>query len=890
VRLLAETLENFCNFSHERIFVLVSSENESKKASLPEPTVENIVNYIQKVGKQCGSNDIVLFFFSGHGALGSEMESVLLTKKTNISSDDLISNTGLRVSELAKLMDKHFPHVKHRLIILDCCRNVAFTSRENQQAGQDFVSSAESGLRREVSSTLLFSCKKGEKSYEGLLSRPKGLSELRHSPEEEGKPGEEKEMQSYFTHELVKGLMGLAANEEGQVTTQSLCNYVCKTVPEEVKRKVGEDQHPYYILSGVADLARYRGVLRVQTRTEDGACISLRVKVGSSEGETLSDPAVGVDFPVDLGRRVTIGLSGQDADRWEVRKICAAEGVEVHFEPGTAPEVKTTSLEPKLIVLTVGERITHGWVSIDCRNIESPHSLCPARFRFSDGRAVIGGEKIRMPVGEKLEVTLDDAQYEPLQEKTVSVEVTRECAKRPCELRYYVRPATGVVKVRCINKATGKPVQTYVKISCRQDPLEVGQEGRDIQAPIGEWVIRLADARYRADSVSVQIRKERPCEAVLLVTVPDEHPTPPTPQLLGQVCAHCIDVETGQSVQLPVLINGNHVLSGISFYVPAESPIKVDMQDPWWEAVQPVECVVKEGEKKDLNLQIRRKVATFRLTTTPVAARVELSYLKRFGEPEPARSIFTVSPPRAGQATEVKLPYGSYSIAVKTEGYEPMEDTPREIEVAGDKSLNISLVPTKREVGIVFLRTDPPGAKVSSLVCEEGRVPKDVVREALARIGFRTDGDPLMLPYGTYRLTLKMDQYLPETRTIRFTPSGAKTSDGAPWPAQPIVMRPKTGTLLLEGMVAGSEWSLIGISGPATRQQQLAGYVSDNPKVRLDSIACGTYALRVTCRNRRTYAKTVRVDDKKPKTVKVFQPVVGTLIKLPPLTIPSEHW
>ena len=129
--------------------------------------------------------DVVLFYFSGHGYLDSNLEGVLVTQDASNQEE------GVGMAEVIKLANQSPERIKEVVIILDCCHSGAMG---NSQTAPDKVSLA-SGR------SILTACRESEPSLEC---------------DERG----------VFTSFICDALSGGAADVLGKVTVASLYAYV----------------------------------------------------------------------------------------------------------------------------------------------------------------------------------------------------------------------------------------------------------------------------------------------------------------------------------------------------------------------------------------------------------------------------------------------------------------------------------------------------------------------------------------------------------------------------------------------------------------------------------------------------------------------------------------
>ena len=87
-----------------------------KKKLIGRTKIENLRKATNNFFKACKSEDILLFYYSGHGVLGVEGDMYLASTETNAENPDF--ETCFPLNELTKLIRKSISKV---VIILDCC-------------------------------------------------------------------------------------------------------------------------------------------------------------------------------------------------------------------------------------------------------------------------------------------------------------------------------------------------------------------------------------------------------------------------------------------------------------------------------------------------------------------------------------------------------------------------------------------------------------------------------------------------------------------------------------------------------------------------------------------------------------------------------------------------
>ncbi|CRL49162.1 caspase family protein [Pseudomonas sp. URMO17WK12:I11] len=133
-----------------------------------------------------GDCDVALLYFAGHGQFDTSIDEGLL-----IPQDFGQGVEGIRISDILNWAE-NAPHIKNKIIILDCCQAGAAAAMRGLRGGSSVISE---GL------TILTACKKDQVALEG---RGHGV----------------------FTDLLLQALHGGAANVLGKVTPGSVYSFV----------------------------------------------------------------------------------------------------------------------------------------------------------------------------------------------------------------------------------------------------------------------------------------------------------------------------------------------------------------------------------------------------------------------------------------------------------------------------------------------------------------------------------------------------------------------------------------------------------------------------------------------------------------------------------------
>lgn len=194
-------------------------------------TGSNIIWRLEWLAKKVQPEDTVIFYFSGHG-MERNGETYLLSHDADIGSPTTLRRTAVRMAEVKEILDR-FP-AKALITFMDACRN-------DPVAGKSVSSpnSLTSNMSRDLSlvvkpkdigkktTVTYFSCSPGERSWES-------------SSDQRG----------FFSHYVIKGLGGEAADASGKITINSLETYLSRSVSPAVDRSIGKQQTPWAQRSG----------------------------------------------------------------------------------------------------------------------------------------------------------------------------------------------------------------------------------------------------------------------------------------------------------------------------------------------------------------------------------------------------------------------------------------------------------------------------------------------------------------------------------------------------------------------------------------------------------------------------------------------------------------
>jgi len=261
---IARVLVAHADFPESQVFTLTSDAE-------PKPTAENVLQKLADIREHAQPDDLILFFFAGHG-VEMEGQRFLLTHDARMTSASALKLSSLWVAMLMQEIE-NLP-VAHRIVMVDACRDDPVTRARRTVASETFATAFifKPGPSRGVRATFL-SCTTGQSAYE-WSERGRG----------------------FFSYFIEKGLEGEAA-QFGKVTLSSLDTYLNEMVPQAVREHQGKDQTPFVDRSGEALVLVTPERLATVTAAAAPTPVVLRRVYGvvkDSDGTPLAGAAVAV--------------------------------------------------------------------------------------------------------------------------------------------------------------------------------------------------------------------------------------------------------------------------------------------------------------------------------------------------------------------------------------------------------------------------------------------------------------------------------------------------------------------------------------------------------------------------------------------------------------------
>lgn len=219
-KLLNQAMSQILHVPKDHLFLFTSDSADPTHT----PTVTNIVYRLDWLRKQCKPGDTVLLFFAGHGVT-VDGESFLLTEESDNRTLETLKRSALNARDLSNLL-RSSPAAR-TLMVLDACRNDPSGKAPAGRAMEPALYGAVSLAGANQENATLYSCNVGERSWEW-----------------DGKK------HGYFSYYFYEGLREGAVGSDGNVTLQTLQDYLLRIVPQQTKTNAGAVQTPRLAYDG----------------------------------------------------------------------------------------------------------------------------------------------------------------------------------------------------------------------------------------------------------------------------------------------------------------------------------------------------------------------------------------------------------------------------------------------------------------------------------------------------------------------------------------------------------------------------------------------------------------------------------------------------------------
>lgn len=460
-------------FQAENVFLMTDQTTDD--AYRPKQT--NILVRFDMLKSQVKPEDLLLFYFAGHG-LESGGEYYLLTQDSDIRTKSALERSALRLSDVRKLLDE--VPCAERLLFFDACRDDP--RAEGRAAGgapnvlsEVFVRGMRPRALEAVPETVtrprltatFYATQQGQRSYEWPARS-----------------------QGFFSYYLVQGLRGEAAQPDGKVTLNSLEAYLSQAVPASTRREINQLQTPWVDRSSAGGAELVLGRFPPRNIDKVTATATLRVRARPDGAVVILDgEMVGVtpcEAEVDLlgqqERTVEVAVTRQGF-RTETRRVSLTRGQMAELELGELVKrpirqavtgtLKITSDPPGATVVLNGVEV--------------------GRTPYEDTFVPAGGQRVNLLMAGKSMV-----------ERQVKVEPGKVCE---LTIKLEAQPATLIID--------STPPGAKVKVNGElkgEAPLTVGQ------LPPGEYTVELTLDGFEAQKQTVGLAPAAvvPIRAILI--------------------------------------------------------------------------------------------------------------------------------------------------------------------------------------------------------------------------------------------------------------------------------------------------------------------------------------------------------------------------------------
>lgn len=190
-----------------------------------EATKDNIINKLNELAKAIKPNDVLFFYYAGHGSMVDNEFYFVPTNNVKLYSEDKLSKNGITATEM-----------QSRLTNIAALKQVVFIDACQSGGGVEML--AQRGA--------------GEEKALAQLSRSTGIHILAAAGSEQFATEFTELGHGLFTHVLLEALSGKAdgAPKDGKITIYELKSYLDDQVPEYSKKYKGAMQFPHTFSRG----------------------------------------------------------------------------------------------------------------------------------------------------------------------------------------------------------------------------------------------------------------------------------------------------------------------------------------------------------------------------------------------------------------------------------------------------------------------------------------------------------------------------------------------------------------------------------------------------------------------------------------------------------------
>ena len=223
-------LIKYAGFPEDQVRVLASGSKDNI-----EPTRANFITELSNILHQIPKDGMLLVQFSGHG-IERGGQPFLLAQDSRLSDDLRVTQlTSISVREIQEMVQE--AGIAQVLFLLDACRNDPNAAKKGDGTNamsQGFANAFRFDRRNE-----------GVHAFATIFATEVGARAWENQTRERG----------YFSAAVEEALTGKAANPaNGEVTLDSLLNYVQARVPKQVAAEMGKGnvQRPWPVVAGYA--------------------------------------------------------------------------------------------------------------------------------------------------------------------------------------------------------------------------------------------------------------------------------------------------------------------------------------------------------------------------------------------------------------------------------------------------------------------------------------------------------------------------------------------------------------------------------------------------------------------------------------------------------------
>jgi len=230
VEAFRQALVNVAGFKPDKVILMTDEMTDEM-----QPIHVNIIMQLEVLANRIQPDDTFVFYFSGHG-MSRDRRSFLLATNSMTNTEGTLEASAVSLDSVSRILSR--VSAQQLLTIIDACRNNPISGRGDQDnlLTNDFTRGIKIKRLPNVTgkpnvNATLYACSIGERAYE-WPQRGHGV----------------------FSYYLLEGLKGGAANNQGEVTVNSLAEYTRSKVVEWTEDYRDRKQTPWLSLEGGAKL------------------------------------------------------------------------------------------------------------------------------------------------------------------------------------------------------------------------------------------------------------------------------------------------------------------------------------------------------------------------------------------------------------------------------------------------------------------------------------------------------------------------------------------------------------------------------------------------------------------------------------------------------------